>query len=422
VSESTATYPELARARNIAAVLGVIGVGVAFAGLVVPGCAPHVFRGWLVGFNVFMGVTTGALLLIMIQYLTGGLWAFSLRRTWEAATRNLPLMAVLFVPIIFGMDYIYEWARWEKVHNDPSLIQEGSIFQGLHQHDHELEHKFPLLNRNFFLIRMAIYFAIWGVLTYIFNNWSVALDKNRSMKTLDAATTLAGPGIVLHALVITFAAVDLGMSIEPRWYSTMYGPKFGVGQMLTAYSVCLLVYLLMSSYRPELEKQIKGQTMSDQGTLLGAFSMIWAYLSLMEFMIIWMGQVPEELPWFDVRMMRAPWMYVAIALAILGYAAPFLLLLNPNIKRVRPRLTAIVFLVCCVRVLDNVFLLVPGFDSDKPWVPDYPAFAYVIYPAAIVGIGGLWFAGFFWQLGTRSMVPSYSTQEAWDGGTVQQHA
>ncbi|MFQ3650592.1 MAG: hypothetical protein SNJ75_09680 [Gemmataceae bacterium] len=422
MSESTATYPELTRARNIAAGIGVIGVVLALIGLFLPGCAPHFFRGWLVGFNIFMGATTGALVLIMIQYLTGGLWAFSLRRTWEAATRNLPLMAVLLVPILFGMEYIYEWARWETAHKNPELIVDGTIYQGLYVEDHEYEHKYPLLNRNFFLVRMVIYFAIWGTLTYIFNKWSVQLDQTRDRQLLDQATTLAGPGIVLHVLVVTFASLDWAMSVEARWFSTMYGPKFGVGQMLTAYSICLLVYLLMSSYRPELEKQIKGQTMSDQGTLLGAFSMIWAYLCLMEFMIIWMGQLPEELPYFDARMMRAPWMYVAIALAVLGYAAPFLLLLNPHIKRVRSRLTAIVFLVCCVRVLDNIFLLVPGFDQGTTWVPDYPVYAYVMYPAAIVGIGGLWFAGFFWNLGMRSMVPSYSTQEAWDGSPVQQHA
>ncbi|MGL4553947.1 MAG: hypothetical protein ACRC33_22535, partial [Gemmataceae bacterium] len=145
----TAADNSIARAARLALIAGVAGVALAAAGLAVPGCAPHFYRGWLVAFNVFTGAAVGPLVVLMLQYLTGGRWGSALRPTLEAATRTLPLMAALFVPVALGMDYVYEWARFEKVHHDHHLAEQEGLYHGIDPHDHELEHKMPMLNARF---------------------------------------------------------------------------------------------------------------------------------------------------------------------------------------------------------------------------------------------------------------------------------
>lgn len=414
---ATNTDAALGRAQGVALIAGLAGVGVCLLGLVIPGCTPHFFRAWLVGFNLFTGAAVGSLVVLMLQYLTGGHWGLVLRRTLEAGSRTLPLMAVLFLPIVFGMDHLYEWSRFERVHNARAraeAVPDDPLYRDVNPHDHELEHKLPYLNRTFFYVRAAIYFGVWCLLMVLLTRWSDEMDRTRDAGVLDRAASLSAPGLVLYVITVTFASIDWGMSLEPHWFSTIYGAMFGMGQVLTAFAVCVTVVLVLLPRRLELQQALSVQTMSDLGTLLGAFVMIWAYLGFMQFIIIWMAHLPEELPWYAVRVNDPKWRPLALMLVVFHFAVPFALLMSFDIKRNRTSLVAVGLLICVMRVIDLFWLLLPAFDH-APDRPATPAFAYLIYPAAVVGVGGLWFAVFLWQLGRRPLLPAFVPEEAVNG-------
>jgi hypothetical protein len=199
----TPSDTSIASIQRIALITGIAGCVLALLGLVIPGCTPHVFRGWLVGFNLFTGAAVGPLAIIMIQYLTGGNWGLMLRPTLEAASRTLPLMALLFLPIVFGMDYVYEWSRFEKVHHHPELVDQP-LYAGIEPHDHELEHKLPMLNQMFFFVRVVVYFGIWGTLAYLLNRWSAELEQKHDKSILDRCASLSAPGLVIYVLTVSF--------------------------------------------------------------------------------------------------------------------------------------------------------------------------------------------------------------------------
>ncbi len=388
--------------RNGAFGVGLAGLAVcALAALSLDGGAGHFFRAWLVAFNLFTGAAVGALVVVMVQYLFGASWGHVLRPTLEASARTLPLMAVLFLPLIAGADHVFPWARFESVMKDHGLTKQP-LYADTPEHDHELEHKYPYLNVRWWVIRAVIVFAVWIGLMLALDRWSAMQEAARSPAITEWCEAVSAPGMVLFMATVTVAAIDWGMSLEPHWYSTIYGAMYGMGQVLTGFSVCVAVFMLLAR-RPELDRAVAGQNMSDMGTVLGACVMIWAYLSFMQFLIIWMGQVPEELPWYQKRMMDPNWRWVAVLLIVGHFALPFALLMSFDVKRNRARLASVALLVCLMRVVDVCWLLIPAFGEKQsagvgPWV---------LYPAAIVGVGGLWLGTFLWQLGRRPLLPTY---------------
>lgn len=401
------------RWQRVAFAIGAGGIGVcAIAALAMPDGVAHFFRAWLVAFNLFTGAAVGSLVIVMVQYLFGAMWGMALRRTLEAAAKTLPLMALLFVPLAFGMDYIFPWARFESVWRNPELKKEPLYADTPTTEDnHELAHKLPYLNKQWWLIRSAFVFLVWIALMGLLTGWTTSRPEDVASK----CEAVSAPGMVVYMLTVTIAAIDWGMSLEPNWYSTIYGAMFGMGQALTGFAVCIAVILLLGK-RPEVGRVLAGQTMSDLGTLLGAFLMIWAYLGLMQFLIIWMGHLPEELPWYTARMaIESPWRLVAISLIVVHFAIPFVLLMSFAVKRDRGNLLAVTLLVCLMRVVDVFWLLVPAFGRDNGGIDPAGPAAFVLYPAAVVAVGGLWFGVFLWQLRQLPILPESMLKEAGHG-------
>lgn len=347
--------------------------------------APEYFlRGYLIGYMWCLGAALGSLALVMLGHLTGGNWFLLGRRIMEAATRTLPLLAVMFIPIALGVHELYIWA-------DPAHVAG----------DHVLELKKAYLNTPGFIIRAIIYFAIWLLFMWKINMGSAEQDRNASPAVWQRLKVWSAPGILVYALTMTFASVDWCMSLDPHWYSTIYGFLFIAGQLLTTFAFTLVMLSWFSSERPISEVFFKDR-LHDFGKLTFALTMVWAYFSFSQWLIIWSGNLPEEIIWYLDRI-KGGWQVVAILLVFLQFALPFSLLLSRHIKQNPRKLVPIAVLVLFMRVVDLFWLIapnpIPGHAHAEPHFSMH--WAYIVTPIAVIG---LWLAFFAWNLAKRPML------------------
>lgn len=369
--------PDLRSATWGALVVGVAALSVSLAGAFMN---PRVFFGsYLIAFVFCVNIAIGSLGLMMLNYLTGGTWGLVIRRISEAATRTLPLLAILFLPIVFGIHYIYEWSNKE-------VVEANAVLQT----------KTAYLNVPFFIIRAGIYFAVWGTLTYALNRWSLRQDSSPDPISRHRLGTLSGPGMVLLAITITFASIDWLMSLDPVWHSTMYPVIVAIGQFTVAmcFAIAIAAFLMR---RGAMATVFTPGHFHDLGNLLLAFVMLWAYVSFSQFLIIWSGNVADETPYY-LRRLGPEVRYVALALVVLHFAIPFLLLLMRDIKRNPYALLGVVALVMFMRFVDLFWLVAPSMRRTTA------TFQWTDI-VALIGVGGIWIAAFFWQLGKRPLMP-----------------
>jgi len=347
------------------------------------------FRAYLVAFTYWLGIGLGCLVILMIQYLTGGAWGVVLRRILESGSVTLAALAIMFAPILLGLQHIYLWAQPEAVVHDPIL-----------------EHKRPYLNVPFFLVRAASYFAVWLLLTFRLTSWSVQQDYTKDPGTWRRFRLLSGPGMVLYGLTITFASIDWAMSIEPDWYSTIYPALYATSQLLTAMAFAIAVLMLLAG-QPALSEVIAPSHLRDLGNLLLTFVMLWAYMQISQFLLIWSGNLPEEIPWY-LRRISGGWEFVALVMVLLHFALPFLLLLSKDIKRNRRLLASVALGLMAMRFIDVFWWIEPAY----PHVGQY--LFWLLDLAAVAGLGGIWIWVFIWQLKKQPLLPVYdpSLEEA----------
>jgi len=336
------------------------------------------FRSYLVAYLFWIGITLGSLALLMVQHLTGGRWALIIRRILEAGSRTLPLMAVAALPVLLGMKTIYVWSRPGQT--DPAILA-----------------KRLYLNPEFFTARMIFYFAVWFTLAYFLNKWSKEEDAGSAGLALWMRMEgLSGIGLVIFGFTVTFASIDWVMSLEPQWYSTIYGLLFMVSQALTAlaFSIAMLVWL---ADRKPLSQFVMPAQFQDLSSFLLTFVMLWAYLEFSQFLIIWGGNLSEEIPWY-IRRMEGVWGQVGLLMVILSFFLPFFLLLFRHVKR-RPRsLLIVAMLILVMRLVDIFWMVLPAFGGGSVRL----TWMNVALP---FGMGGIWFAYFLWQLQRMPILP-----------------
>lgn len=370
--------PEIRRVQQIALV-----VGAAFTLLLLIGAfinRPQFFRSYLIGFVFWTGLALGSLALLMLQHLTGGGWGLVIRRVLEAATRTIPLLLILFVPLALGLSHIYPWMDHEKMAHTPALATKAAEF----------------LNRNFFLARTLVYFVIWLALTFFLNKWSREQDRTAERRFSRSMKMLSGPGLAFFVLTTTFASIDWVMSLDPEWASTMFGLLFVASWALSAMAFVIASLSLLANHAP-LNGVVAPSHFHDLGKLLLALVMLWAYFAFSQFLIIWSGNLPEETTWYLHRT-RGGWGGVALAVIVLHFALPFLLLLSRDFKRNAHKLALLAAFLLLMRLVDLFWLIEPEFhhgDFYLSWMD----------VAAPLGIGGLWLATFCWQLQQRPLVP-----------------
>src|SRR5262249_16356797 len=266
------------------------------------------FRAYLFAYVFFTGLSLGCLAVVMLHHSTGGAWGIPIRRMLESGTRTLPLIAVLFLPVALGMKHLYPWARPEEVAKD-----------------HLLQAKEAYLNVPFFLPPAVVCLAVWLAVAYFLNRWSLEQDRAGSPALTRKLQLLSAGGLVAYGLTMTFASIDWVMSLEPRWFSTMYGVLYIAGQALNALAFVTAALVLLSR-EPPFAGYVRSSHFHDLGKLLLAFVMFWSYVAFAQYLIIWAGNLPEEIPWY-LRRLAGGWGWVGAALVLLHFALPFLLLL-----------------------------------------------------------------------------------------------
>jgi hypothetical protein len=339
------------------------------------------FRSYLFAFLFWNGIALGCLSLLMIQHLTGGRWGLAIRRLLEAGTRTVPVLALLFLPVVLGLKRIYPWAGSE---------QTDAIMR------HAIEAKHAYLNVPFFLGRAAFYFAVWFLLAYFLNRVSLESDAGMDLRQARKLRSLSGGGLLLMGLTITFMSVDWAMSLDPRWFSTIYGMLFMIGTALSALALCIVVVTRLGG-NPQLSVVANADTLHDLGKLMLAFIMVWAYFSFSQFLIIWSGNLPEEIPWY-IRRFHGVWRAIGLFLVLFHFVVPFLVLLSRGAKRRAKTVGMVALWILGVRALDLFWLVRPEFP--------HTGFALHWLDLALpIGLGGVWLGVFAQQLKTRPLLP-----------------
>ncbi len=336
------------------------------------------FRSYLISYLFWLGIPLGCLPLLMLHHLVGGTWGFAIRRVLEAGTRTLPMITVLFLPIILGRHSLYEWSH-------PEIVARDGILQA----------KAAYLNLPFFIVRAAIYFVAWLTFAYFLNRWSAEQDATGDPVLTRRFQLLSAPGLVVYSLAITFASIDWSMSLEPHWYSAIYGMLFIVGQSLAALAFVIPVAARLSD-SPPVAGVLNADTFQDLGNLLLTFVMLWAYISFSQYLIIWSGNLPREIPWYVHRGSNG-WQWVAALLAVFHFAIPFLLLLGRANKRDKAFIAGIAIAILAMRWVDIYWLVAPAF------FPRVRIHWMDILMSAVIGT--VWFYTFFNQLAKRALLP-----------------
>ena len=377
IRQTEAMAPSLDSSRRRALVVAVIGVALTVAAYFVH--HEQFFKSYLLAYIYWISLSLGSLVILMMHHLAGGRWGFAIRRLLEAGTRTLPLMFILGIPILFGMHELYEWTHEEVVAADP-ILQQKQVF----------------LNTTFFTIRAVLYFVIWGVLAFLLNHWSAEQDGTTETHPTHRMQMLSGPGVVLFVIVTTLAAIDWIMSLEPHWFSTIYAAIYIIGQMLFTWAFMILVAVSLSKSEP-LNALLTNARLRDLGTLMLGFVMLWAYTSFSQLLIIWAGNLPEEITWYFKRL-QGGWETVGYALIFIHFGVPFVLLVSSRIKARIPVLVAISCCIIFMRFVDLFWITAPALGKPELTV----SWMDICIPVAI---GGLWVYVFFGQLKKRSLVP-----------------
>jgi hypothetical protein len=364
--------------RRPALAVGLIGLAACAAGAFF---APdQFFRSYLMAWVFWTGLTLGCLSILMLHYVTGGAWGVPIRRPLESGARTLSLMALLFLPLLLGLRRLYEWARPEAVRADPVLSQKAAY-----------------LNVPFALGRVVVFFAAWLLLAHFLVRWSDEQDREGSSRALSRRLQLlSSAGLVVYGLTVTFWSIDWVMSLEPRWISTMYGVLYIAGHALGAMAFIIAATVLLARREP-FSKIMSPEHYHDLAKLTFAFLMFWAYVSFSQYLIIWAGNLPEEIPWY-VRRLRGGWGWVGAALLFVEFLLPFLLLLSADMNRNTRLLLRVAFVIVLMQLVDVFWLVRPATTRGAfslHWMD-------LLAPA---GMGGLWIALFARRLGERPLLP-----------------
>ena len=360
-----------------------LGVGVLALGVcVVSGVfdPAQFFRSYLFAYLFWFGIALGSLAVLMVHHITGGAWGFIIRRFLEAAAMTLPLMALLFLPILFGLHSIYDWSH-------PDVIAAESVLQ-------HKSHFF--LNVSWFIVRAIVYFILWIALARVLRQSSLEQDKTGAPALTRRLQHLCGPGLVLYVLTVSLAAIDWIMSLEPKWFSTIFGMIIICGQALSAIAAMIVAAVWLAGGKL-LSDLVEPEKLRDLGHILHAFMLLWTYMAFSQYLIIWSGDLANEAV-FYVHRSQGGWQWVSLFIVVFHFFVPLTLLIFSGIKR-NPRLLAgVATILLFAHLVDNFWLVQPTFYDSAlrvHWMD-------ILLP---VGLGGLWIAAFIRQLRGHALIP-----------------
>jgi len=364
--------------------VGCIALGLCVIGALL-GDPDQFFRAYLAAYMFVLGLGLGGLAILMIYHLTGGAWGYLIRRVLEAQMRTLPLIALLFVPIGFGIEVLYLWAR-------PDLVRA----------DERLQSQQFYLNKDFFLGRAAIYFAIWLFFALLLTLRSRRQDQTDDERIPNGLERLGEIGLVLFGTTMHFAAFDWLETLQPTFHSTIFPMLVVSGQLLSAQALAVIVFIAFVLPR-DAASIASRRALNDLGNILFAFLVIWAYMNFFQFMLIWIANLSSDALWYAPRSQGA-WRPLVWALCFANFVIPFFLLLMRSIKQHPPSLAKVAALILFSQVVFNYYLVVPVFQAHgllEHWM-DF------VMP---IGLGGIWFALFVNRLRSRPLLPVHDPNQ-----------
>lgn len=343
------------------------------------------YRAYLLGFMDWLGVALGSMAILMIRHLTGGGWGVVIRRILGAAMRTVPVLTVLFVPVILGRHSLYIWAR--------PLDQIAD--KHLREHLESLTKTY--LTPGGFVVRAIIYFAIWNLISFLLSMWSKQTDRAGARDNTDRFKAVSGPGLILYGFTISFAAIDWVMSIDPSWISTIFGLVILIGEVLSAMCFAVVVERILYDYKP-MSEMLSPDFVHDHGKWMLAFTMVWAYFNFSQWLIIWAGNLPAEITYYITRL-NGGWGKVGFILVVFHFAVPFAILLSRSFKRDIRKLFWLAVWMLFMRWLDLFWVIEPNFSKT---------FHMTVADVVVsIAIGGLWMAAFFYNLDALPLLPAY---------------
>lgn len=372
-----APFEGLSVLRSRAFLIGGIASAAAIGGGL--GDPEQFLRSYLIAYLYWLSIVLGCFAISTLHHLTGGEWGLMIRRVLEAAARTIPVLAVLFLPILLGAKVLYPWARPEEVAADPLL-----------------RHQAAYLNLPFFALRAALYFLVWTASSLVLDRMSRRQDSSPDPLLARRMQMVAAPSLVLYCLTATFASIDWMMALDEHWHSTIVGFMFIGGHAVAAMSFVIVVARFLSARRP-MSGVFRPSHFHDYGKLLLTFVVLWTYFHISQFIIAWQANLPKEAAWYHARA-AGGWRIVSLLLVALHFALPCALLLSRNTKRSVSRLATVAGLLLLMRWLDLYWFAAPAFS------PAGPAFHWLDVVLSIA-LGGLWGGLFIDQLRRRPLLP-----------------
>jgi hypothetical protein len=347
----------------------------------------HFWQSYLFAFIFCAGLALGCLGIFFLHNVVGGNWGVAVRRLVEAGLQTLPLIVLFAIPLFFVLGTLYKWTD-----------------AGYRAEHFATGHKAAYLNPTWFTIRTVIYFLIWWFSGYRILGMANEHDRTGDPALFKRIKARSAPALLVFVLTTTLAFIDWIMSLEPDWYSTIYGWMYTVGQVLLTFSFLVAVLVLLSKREP-FASFLTRQHYHDIGNLMLAFTMLWAYMSFAQFLIIWAENLPDEIPWY-VRRFSGGWGYIAWTIAIFHFFVPFFLLLLRFVKKNPTRLRTLAIWIIIMKILDVFWIVVPAFRQrglEVAWTD----------PVALIGLGGIWLAFFIRNLKSRPLLASNDPRDTY---------
>lgn len=361
----------------------------------------HLLRAWDLGLMVTFGFSVGGLALLMVQYCSGGKWGLLIRRPLEAMSRTLPLVFLFWIPIAVFQGHLFMWANHGIVDHDfkLGLLNKDQVATI----DHDIAWKHAMLNPTTMVVVSLICFAIWAFYTWQLNSMGLRRDSDSQANTpywIKKMENISGPGILVYSLTMTACALYWVMSMDVTWYSSVYGLLFLVGQGYAVLALSIITTLSLSKAEP-YATVLRKTEQHDLGKFTFAFVMLNIYLAFGQFLIIWSGNLPEEINWYLDRI-RGNWGIIITLDFIFHWLIPFTMLLSRDIKRNKKRLIRVCQFMIFARAWDMFWLIEPNFrDAARNLHFSWGILEYIAVPVAMVAF---WVAYYSMQLKSRPLV------------------
>ena len=345
------------------------------------------YRSYLFAWLFWLGITMGSLTVVMIHHLMGGEWGFMVRRLGEHAAMTLPLLIVLFIPIIVGMHSLFVWDRADALASDPIL-----------------RHKQAFLNPTFFVLRAVVYAVVWLSAAWYLRSASLRHDRNGNWSLGRRMHNVSAGGLFFYFWTMSVAAIDWFMSRDPHWFSTILGLIVVCGQAISG--VCfLIVMLILLIENSPLKEMFREDQLNDLGNLLLTFVITWTYMAFVQLLVIWMGNKQDEIPWYVQRLSNG-WWCIGLIILVLHFFVPFIVLLMREAKRRAPIMLGLCAGLLVLRAIDIFWMIAPSGDDPTPLLRHALSWMDFVFP---IGLGGLWLAMFLWLLKDHPLIPEGAT-------------